>query len=61
MICYNINKLVAFKMNDRRKVFDLFDERGNADLRGFLGDYTVKIATDKGVESRTVSLSKKKK
>ena len=48
-------------MNDRRKVFDLFDERGNADLRGFLGDYTVKIATDKGVESRTVSLSKKKK
>lgn len=38
----------------------LTDENGNADFRGFYGDYTVEIATDSGVERRTVSLSKNK-
>ncbi len=37
----------------------LTDENGNADFRGFFGDYTVEIETGSGVEIRTVSLSKK--
>ena len=35
------------------------DENGNAVFRGFYGDYTVEIETDKGVETETVRLSKK--
>lgn len=38
----------------------LTDENGNAEFRGFYGDYTVEIATDSGVERRSLRLSKNK-
>jgi GH35 family endo-1,4-beta-xylanase len=35
------------------------DENGNANFRGFYGDYTVEIETGNGVDVKAVSLSKK--
>jgi len=53
---YKIKELFEKRWHTEAEL--LTDSNGNADFRGFYGDYTVLIETEGGVETKTVKLSK---
>ena len=53
---YKIKELLQEKWHTEAEVIS--DADGHADFRGFYGDYEVTVETDRGVMTKTVSLSK---
>ena len=54
---YKIKELIKERWHTEAEL--VTDECGNADFRGFYGDYDIEIETDAGCEKKSAQLSKK--